>query len=205
MNFEFKKNQKVTPIKESEDSKITINAIVPEEPSVMRTNDKLTKKIVVKIEGILGDNDSLFYASELDSTLNIEDVTPGEQYEGIRVLLKEESNVKQEETYEEYVITISNWQECCEVWGAFLSEDDLSRFIGSELIDIYFTDVSLNTEYLKIIASYKDYLHLHNVQFVNFKTNRGTFQFTVYNCHNGYYGHDITVTYNGEELYKGNI
>ena len=48
-------------------------------------------------------------------------------------------------------------------------------------------------------------MHLHNVQFVNFKTNRGTFQFTVYNCHNGYYGHDITVTYNGEELYKGNI
>ena len=138
MNFEFKENQKVTPIKESEDSKITINAIVPKEPSVMRTKDNLTKKIVDKIEGIFGINDSLFYASELDSNLDIEDVTPGEQYEGIRILLKKESDENQEETYEEYVITISNWQECCEIWGAFLSEDDLSRFVGSELIDIYF-------------------------------------------------------------------
>jgi hypothetical protein len=30
-------------------------------------------------------------------------------------------------------------------------------------------------------------------QFVDFETSKGVFQLTVYNRHNGYYGHDILI------------
>ena len=32
-----------------------------------------------------------------------------------------------------------------------------------------------------------------DIQFINFETDRGVFQLTVYNTHNGYYGHDIFI------------
>jgi hypothetical protein len=33
-----------------------------------------------------------------------------------------------------------------------------------------------------------------NIMFVNLTTDRGALQFVAYNIHNGYYGHEATVT-----------
>jgi hypothetical protein len=99
--------------------------------------------------------------------------------------------------YSGYVITtnkqiitllISNQQSCCENWGYFLSEDDVDEFIGAILKDVTLTDTVLNTKYLP------DYMDEDGgIIFVNLETNKGTLQFTAYNSHNGYYGHEAKV------------
>lgn len=136
---------------------------------------------------------------------------PGDQYVGIRIGLDHIISYGPDDPEpliieDEITIQISDDRDCCEIWGAMLSEDDLSPYLGSRLLEIYFTDTSLNTEYLQRISRYKFSGDYHNVQFINIRTDRGTFQFTVYNCHNGYYGHDVTVTSGGcMELYSGVI
>jgi hypothetical protein len=101
-------------------------------------------------------------------------------------------------TYGGYVITttnqiikfgISQGQSCCEEFGYFASEDNLDEFIGAELLDIESTDTALNT---KKIEDELD-ISLANTMFITFKTNKGVFQLTAYNQHNGYYGHDVVV------------
>lgn len=82
---------------------------------------------------------------------------------------------------------IDNCQRCCESWGYFSSEDNLNEFIGAKLLDIQLTDTALNTKKLEGLPS-KD-----NIMFVTFKTNKGLFQLTAYNGHNGYYGHDAVI------------
>lgn len=80
-------------------------------------------------------------------------------------------------------------QSCCENYGYFSSEDDLNQFIGAELLDIQLTDTALNTNKLEK-RGFSDYV---NLMFVTFKTNKGVFQLTVYNDHNGYYGHNAVI------------
>ena len=36
-------------------------------------------------------------------------------------------------------------------------------------------------------------LDKEEVMFINIETSKGTLQFAVYNCHNGYYGHAVKV------------
>ena len=43
-------------------------------------------------------------------------------------------------------IGISNGQSCCEQFGYFITEDDLSEYIGSGLISISQTDTAMNTK-----------------------------------------------------------
>lgn len=101
---------------------------------------------------------------------------------------------------ERYLILISNMQNCCEDWGYTTTNDDVNDFIGSELIDVTFTDTSLNTLNIKKVSVY-NYVHdVVGVQFVNFVTSYGVLQLAVYNAHNGYYGHDIKVIKNDVEL-----
>lgn len=92
---------------------------------------------------------------------------------------------------QEIKIGISNGQGCCEQWGYFMSEDDLSEYIGAGLTEIKLTDTKLNTK------AYKELEDLcaeeTALMFVDFITDRGTLQFVAYNCHNGYYGHDAIV------------
>ena len=84
---------------------------------------------------------------------------------------------------------ISNSQSCCESWGYFMSEDDLKEFEGAELKEITLTDVALKTE----IFESKDIDFEGDLMFVNFSTDKGVLQFTAYNQHNGYYGHNAIV------------
>ena len=84
---------------------------------------------------------------------------------------------------------IRTGQSCCENYGYFSSEDDLNQFIGAELLDIQLTDTALNTNKLEK-QNFSDYV---NLMFETFKTNKGVFQLTVYNDHNGYYGHDAVI------------
>lgn len=83
---------------------------------------------------------------------------------------------------------ISNSQECCEKWGYFMTNDDLEEFEGAILQDISITNTSLNNKKLEERELYEP-----DLMFVNLKTNIGILQFTAYNEHSGYYGHDAIV------------
>lgn len=188
-------NKKSISLKTYIDSDVEIDAIVPEKATLLENMKgmRVSKRTIVKLQGIF--DDSICWSADKGFS-----VCRGEQYDGLRIVLSRHfENVKDDKgadyiDEEEYIFRISSDANCCEEWGSFVSEDDLQRFEGCELYDIYFTDTSLNTEQLRYIASLKDSLDYHNIQFINFKTSKGVFQFTVYNCHNGYYGHDITVT-----------
>jgi hypothetical protein len=92
-------------------------------------------------------------------------------------------------------VLIDNGQSCCESWGYFSSDDDLSLFTGSELKEINLTDKALNKQKFKDSDYYEDE---GGIQFVDFVTNKGIFQLAVYNAHNGYYGHGILVAKDDE-------
>lgn len=86
---------------------------------------------------------------------------------------------------------IDDYQSCCESYGYFMSEDELSDFIGSELKGISLTDKALE----KVEFKYKDELDVYDgdIMFVNIETSKGLLQFVAYNSHNGYYGHTAKV------------
>src|SRR6185437_12398098 len=90
-----------------------------------------------------------------------------------------------------YRVLISNEQSCCESWGYLASDDDLTPFIGAELREVRLTDTALNTARVEASDYYGD--DAGGIQFVDFVTDRGTFQLAVYNGHNGYYGHGVIV------------
>lgn len=89
------------------------------------------------------------------------------------------------------LLLIEGHQQCCESFGYFMSKDNLGDFIGAELLEITLTDTALNTK--KIDEEFKYGLDYVDLMFVNLKTNKGILQFTAYNEHNGYYGHDVKV------------
>ncbi len=92
------------------------------------------------------------------------------------------------------LVLIDNDQNCCEKWGYLSSFDDSKEFIGSDLLKIELVDECLNKTELKKIEDEKG----DDVQaiFVNFETSKGLFQLTVYNAHNGYYGHKVKIISN---------
>jgi hypothetical protein len=88
-------------------------------------------------------------------------------------------------------IGIDNYINCCEQWGYFISEDDISYFIGAELLGVSVVDNALNVLSIEKSSEYENQLSDYEASFmfVNFETNRGLLQFVVYNAHNGYYAH----------------
>ena len=86
-------------------------------------------------------------------------------------------------------LLINSWQDCCESWGYFLSEDDTQDFIGANFLNLTLTDAALKT----YDAYELDNLDRGDVLFVNIETSRGLLQFVAYNAHNGYYGHEAVV------------
>lgn len=97
----------------------------------------------------------------------------------------------------EVYVLIENVQNCCEDWGYFASEDDLSYFIGAELKEVKLTDTALNKTRADPLV---ENLECGGIQFVDFVTSKGTFQLAVYNAHNGYYGHNILVKVGNQRL-----
>lgn len=95
-------------------------------------------------------------------------------------------------------VLIDNGQSCCESWGYLSSEDDHLPFIGAELREVRLTDTALKQS----VVEKSDYYGGDGggIQFVDFVTNKGTFQLAVYNDHNGYYGHGILVAKDEEIL-----
>lgn len=91
------------------------------------------------------------------------------------------------------MVGISNGQRCCEGWGYMSSEDDITKFIGADLLHV--AVVGEDAQCLRIV----DALGLDGewsetyAMFVDFHTSVGKFQVAVYNSHNGYYGHDAVV------------
>lgn len=83
---------------------------------------------------------------------------------------------------------INNCQQCCEYWGYLTSEDDLSRFEGAVLFEISSSNTAMKTVEMKLKD---DNITSSDLVFINVLTNKGVLQFTAYNEHNGYYGHDV--------------
>lgn len=94
-------------------------------------------------------------------------------------------------TQQEIKVGINNQQYCCENWGYFMSEDNISHYIGSYLQGIKITDTALNTHKMNELDLYEG-----GVMFIDFITNKCILQFVAYNEHYGYYGHDAIVISN---------
>jgi hypothetical protein len=80
-------------------------------------------------------------------------------------------------------------QSCCE-HRYMTTDDDLSEFCDSQFMDVELADgENKDDEYGE-----------HEIQFLNIKTSKGTFQMANHNEHNGYYGGFwITATITGGE------
>jgi hypothetical protein len=97
------------------------------------------------------------------------------------------------ETTEQVIrLLIVNESQCCERWGYFLSEDDWRGFIGAELRDVKRVGTELMSDSLKNETGGYG-LDDGAAMFINLETDRGVLQFTAYNAHNGYYGHNARV------------
>jgi hypothetical protein len=94
-------------------------------------------------------------------------------------------------TQQEVTVGIDNGQSCCEDWGHFWTNDKPEEFIGAELLGISVVDEALNTRKLEEHCEYG--VEGDGIMFVNFETSKGILQFTAYNSHNGYYGHEAFV------------
>ena len=86
-------------------------------------------------------------------------------------------------------VGISSYQQCCEDYGYLITEDDISKFVGSALMSIHRVDRFLGS----IAVETLDDLDCGDAMFINFSTDVGLFQIVAYNAHNGYYGHDAVV------------
>jgi len=101
-----------------------------------------------------------------------------------------------------YVLIDSDLQ-CCESFGYMSTNDDITEFIGAELLDVELTDISLNSTKIEKNTSDDFTDDFEDIQFVNFITNKDILQLVVYNYHNGYYSHDIKVIRNNYSLFDG--
>ncbi len=86
-------------------------------------------------------------------------------------------------------IGISDGQSCCESYGCLITNDDIKKFIGSELKYLAIVDEALNHKKIEEL----EYLDCGGAMFVNLETSNGLLQFVAYNAHNGYYGHDAVL------------
>ncbi len=102
-----------------------------------------------------------------------------------------------------FYVLIDNGQSCCESWGYLASEDDLSRFVGSTLLEISLTDTALNKQKVENSNYYDG--DEGGIQFVDFVTSAGTLQLAVYNAHNGYYGHGILIAKDTEIILNNTL
>lgn len=100
-----------------------------------------------------------------------------------------------------FYVLIGNGQCCCESWGYCSSEDDFSKFIGKNLKEVYLTDIDCKTLECRKNKEDEDLCFYDNIQFVNFVTDENDLlQLSVYNSHNGWYGHSIRIMKDDEPI-----
>lgn len=102
---------------------------------------------------------------------------------------------------EKIYVLIDNYLQCCESFGYMSTNDDITEFIGAELLDVELTDISLNSTKIEKNTSDDFTDDFEDIQFVNFITDKDILQLVVYNYHNGYYSHDIKVIRNNCSLF----
>ena len=117
---------------------------------------------------------------------------------------KRGEHASEDSGYEGYLITtekgklvlgISAFTKCCEDSGYLMSEDKLDEFIGATLIS-----------YEPVGGPIKGSPDTGEActYFVNLHTSKGLLQFTAYNEHEGFYGHDVMISFAGvEEKWSG--
>ena len=103
---------------------------------------------------------------------------------------------------DEYLFLIDNGQNCCEDWGYLSTPDELSDYIGADLLSVKRVTVNdcAKDENLKYMMECK--YDPANTMFVNVETSNGLLQFAAYNQHNGYYSHKVVLLKNGEVIEK---
>lgn len=98
-------------------------------------------------------------------------------YEGFRVITDKQS----------IEIGVSDARSCCESFGHISTPDDVKEFEGAYLLSISRVDEALKK------YECLEYMDEGQAIFINLETSKGTLQLTVYNSHNGYYGHTAYV------------
>lgn len=116
----------------------------------------------------------------IEEVFEVQGKEPWEKMDGFKVTTDKQ----------EILVLINNSQGCCEQWGHLSSNDELQDFAGAELLKLELVDEALDK---KMLEKFEYGFDGGGIVFVNFETNRGTFQLAVYNNHNGYYGHSIMI------------
>ena len=107
------------------------------------------------------------------------------EYEGYVINLSDNSSI---------IFCIENYSRCCEDFGYFSSECNFDDFIGAELIEfkvVEHNDKGYPSHLVDVARSKR--MTIEDCVFLVLKTSKGELDFAVYNCHNGYYGHDVVV------------
>lgn len=129
-------------------------------------------------------NNSIF------SGLSIVDINPFyEELDGVKIDFDNDKSL---------VFGISHDQDCCEEW-VYISQadnEDVSNYIGAKIRSIEIVDYSVLTQLEEIGACETD------CYFLNVMTTKGELNFAVYNIHNGYYGHRVTMKYDNNEMFS---
>lgn len=131
-------------------------------------------------------NNSIF------SGLSIVDINPFyEEYEldGVKVDFDNDKSL---------VFGISTGQDCCEEWGYIsqVDNEDVTNYIGAKIRSIEIVDHYVSTQLEEIGVCETD------CYFLNVMTTKGELNFAVYNIHNGYYGHRVTMKYDNKEMFS---
>lgn len=103
---------------------------------------------------------------------------------------------------DEYLFLIDNYENCCEDWGYLSTPDELSDYVGADLLSVKRVTVNDCVENKNLKDMMKQEYDPTNTMFVNVETSNGLLQFAAYNQHNGYYGHDVILLKNGEVIEK---
>jgi len=94
-------------------------------------------------------------------------------------------------TERDIIIAIDDGQSCCENWGMISTEDNIVNFIGANINNVSITEGNLTSSLMKILSN--EYVSSNETEFITLNTSKGSLQFAVYNCHNGYYGHSVFI------------
>lgn len=131
-----------------------------------------------------------------EKILSIEEVTN-------HAIKESDDDYEWEETYEGYVIRtdrqeifllIGNERNCCESWGYLMTPDAVKDFVGATLLNVVNVPLSaVMKEEDTEEEEDNDSDRFKRSIFINIETDRGTLQFTAYNEHNGYYGHEVKI------------
>lgn len=114
------------------------------------------------------------------------------------VKVDDDTNLGYEIHTDKQVVTmfISNQGDCCESWGVITTEDTLSDFIGAELLTLSTVDYEYKNHPLTKDDGFWGSEDGGGCIFIDVNTSKGKLQFVLYNQHNGYYGHSVTIRSN---------